>query len=125
MPFVKIHVCSYVDPAIRTSIVSNIREMLVDVLGISLDHGHVVLYESPVTSRCVHESRNNRFVIVEILMFSGRSEEMKEKLFYKMNEIIKNHLGIEGRDVIISIIESERNNWARDGIPLSKINLEY
>lgn len=60
-----------------------IRNVLVDTLGIDETHGHLILYETPINSREVHQTRDKRFIFVEIQMFAGRSDEKKEKLFKK------------------------------------------
>lgn len=125
VPFVKIHVSSTVDLPARALFVKEIRETLVNTINIKFNHGHVVIYESPLASRCVHESRNNNFVIVEIIMFPGRTDDIKEKLFLNLTEIIKNHTGLKDEDILITIIESERHNWAKGGISISKIDLGY
>lgn len=105
---------------------TKIRNCLVEVLGISEDHGHVAAYESKESHRCVHESRNKNFVFVEILMFAGRTDEMKENLFRKMSNIVSKHTGANENDIILNIIDTDRNNWAaRGGVPFSKADLEY
>ena len=113
MPFVKIHIPSSIELSTREKIVKEVREALVNTIDIKFNHGYVVLYDSPIPSRCVHESRNNNFVIIEIIMFPGRTADMKEKLFHSLTEIIKNHTGLKGEDILITIIESERDNWAK------------
>ena len=125
MPFVKIHISSSIKLSTQAKIVKEVREALVNTIDIKFNHGHVVVYDSPLTSRCVHESRNNNFVIVEIIMFPGRSADMKENLFYSLTKIIQNHTGLKEEDILITIIESERDNWAKGGISLSKIDLGY
>ena len=114
IPFVKIHIPSSIELSLREKIVKEVREALVNTIDIKFNHGYVVIYDSPVSSRCVHESRNNNFVIVEIIMFPGRSADMKEKLFHNLTEIIKNHTGLKGEDILITIIESERDNWTKE-----------
>lgn len=59
-------------------------------------------------------------------MFSGRSDEIKEKLFRGLSDIINKHTGVDGKDILLNIIETDRNNWAiRGGVPISKIDLGY
>lgn len=125
MPFVKIHISSSIKLSTREKIVKEVREALVKTIDIKFNHGHVIVYDSPVSSRCVHESRHNNFVMVEIIMFPGRSADIKENLFHSVTKIIKNHTGLKEEDILITIIESERYNWAKGGIALSKIDLGY
>ncbi len=125
MPFVKIHVSSGCIFS-RRKLVRDIRLALVETLGISPDHGHVVLYESWVTSRSAHESRSASFVVAEILMFPGRTDEMKERLFKRLNEIIHGRTGVPERDILLVIVEAGRNNWAaRGGVPISELDIGY
>ena len=63
--------------------------------------------------------------MVEIIMFPGRSADIKENLFHSVTKIIKNHTGLKEEDILITIIESERYNWAKGGIALSKVDLGY
>jgi len=126
MPFVKVHIPSEIDKSACSSMCKEIRQSLVNVLGISEDHGHVVAYESETTHRNVHESRDRNFVFVEILMFSGRTDEMKEKLFQRISDIVSRYTGVNEQEIILNIIESDRNNWAaRGGVPFSRVDLEY
>ncbi len=125
MPFVKIHVSSRCIFS-RRKLVRDIRLALVETLGISPDHGHVILYESWVTSRSAHESRSANFVVVEILMFPGRTDEMKERLFKRLNEIIHGRTKVPERDILFVIVEADRNNWAvRGGVPISRLDIGY
>lgn len=124
MPFVKIHVSSEIVPSVRQSVANDVREAVVEVLGIGREHSHVVVYDSSPSSRSVHESRDNSFIFVEILMFSGRTDEMKEHLFAKICQVICKDTGTDGSDILMNVIDTDRSNWAgRGGIPMSKINL--
>ncbi len=66
------------------------------------------------------------FVFVELLMFSGRTDEMKEALYKRLSGVIERHTDVDNKDIIFNIIESEGKNWAgRGGVPMSKIDLQY
>ncbi len=98
---------------------------MIKTLKIDPSHGHVAIYTTPAAHRSVHESRNPNFVFTEILMFSGRSDEMKEELFKSITQVIEKHIEVDNKDILFNIIESERNNWAaRGGVPFSKIELK-
>jgi len=125
MPFVKLHVSSR-RIFRRGKLVREVRLALVETLGIEPDHGHVVLYESDVFSRATDKSRSVDFVFVEILMFTGRSDDMKERLFARLNEIIHGRTKVPERDIVMVIVESERKNWAaRGGVPISSLDIGY
>jgi phenylpyruvate tautomerase PptA (4-oxalocrotonate tautomerase family) len=125
MPFVKINVSSH-SLFSRRKLVRDVRGALVETLGIKEDHGHVVLYETGPFSRSTHESRSRDFVFVEIFMFSGRDDRMKENLFRRLNEIIHGRTRVPERDILFVAVESERKNWAaRGGVPISRLDLGY
>jgi phenylpyruvate tautomerase PptA (4-oxalocrotonate tautomerase family) len=125
MPFVKLHV-SPGSLFSRRKLVRDVRLALVETLGIAPDHGHVVLYESWVFSRSTDKSRSSNFVFVEILMFTGRSDEMKARLFKRLNDIIHDRTRVPETDILFVITEADRNNWAgRGGVPISRLEIGY
>jgi phenylpyruvate tautomerase PptA (4-oxalocrotonate tautomerase family) len=125
MPFAKLHVSSR-RVFSRRVLVREIRLAIVETLGIAADHGHVVLYESSIFSRSTHESRSRDFVLVEILMFPGRTDDMKERLFKRLNEIIHGRTRVPEKDIVMVIVESGRKNWAaRGGVPISSLDIGY
>ena len=122
MPIVKVHVSSEVDDKIRELVITEIRNAIVEYLSVTLEHAHVMIYDAPATASQVNDRNNNHFIFVETFMFTGRSDEVKEKYFGALSAIIKNHLEIAGKDVFFNIIDSDRNNWAgKDGVPFSKV----
>jgi len=126
MPFLKIHISDEIENEKLPHLAQEVREAMAKTLKIDPAHGHVAIYTAPAAHHSVHESRNPNFVFTEILMFSGRSDEMKEELFKSISKVIERHIGVDNKDVLFNIIESERNNWAaRGGVPFSKINLGY
>ncbi len=125
MPLVKLHVSAHC-AFNRRALTNEVRQALVEVLGIQPDHGHVIMYESPLFFRSAHETRSADFIFVEILMFAGRTDEMKERLFKRLNDIIRDRTGVPERDIIFAITEAERNNWAaRGGVPISQLDIGY
>ncbi len=126
MPLVKIHVSSSFDQGKRKPFVDEVRGALVETLDIKHEHGHVILYDAPLDCRSVHKSRDINFVFFEILMFSERTDDMKERLYKKLSDIAEKYTGVENRDILFNIVETTRKNWAaRGGIPLSKVDLGY
>jgi phenylpyruvate tautomerase PptA (4-oxalocrotonate tautomerase family) len=125
MPLVKLHVSSR-NVFRRGMLVKEVRLALVETLGIKPDHGHVILYESDIFFRATHKSRSSDFVFVEILMFTGRSDEMKARLFKRLNDIIHERTRVPETDILFVITEADRNNWAgRGGVPISQLEIGY
>lgn len=126
MAFIKVHMSERSLEEAGSDLSEEIRRGFVETLGIRHEHGQVVLYGAPTHRRGVHESRNRNFIFVEILMFSGRSNQLKEELFRRLNSILHSHTGIGDRDIVFAVLEIDRNNWAiRGGVPMSKLDIGY
>lgn len=126
MPLVKLHVADDLPRNLERKLLEDIRTVLIETLSIDPAHGHAILYPSGTSHRACHTSRDERFVFVEIALFSGRTDEMKAKLFREISGAVHRHTGVNESDIIIYLVESDRGNWAgRGGIPLSTIDLGY
>ena len=71
------------------------------------------------------EGRTNRYTIIEIGMFEGRSKEAKKHLIRLLFERIQAELGIAPQDVEITITETPQHNWGFRGQPGDEIGLNY
>lgn len=63
--------------------------------------------------RSINKSRS--FTIIEITAFKGRSREAKRMLYQRVVENLKAALGIEPKDILITINEPELINWGING----------
>ena len=68
--------------------------------------------------------RSQRYTIIEISMFAGRTAETRKQLvrllFARLGE-----LGIGSQDVEITISETPRENWGIRGVPADELALSY
>ena len=69
--------------------------------------------------------RTERYTIVEISMFEGRSVEAKKHLIRLLFERTQGELGLENADLEITITETPRHNWGFRGQPGDEIGLSY
>jgi len=58
------------------------------------------------------ESRTEKFVLIEIIISSGRSVEFKKDLLTRIINNLKNKPGIRPHDIMVLFIETARENWA-------------
>ena len=83
------------------------------------------LIEHPATHFAVPPGRSEKYTLVEITMFSGRSMNAKRALY----QAIVRHLsaaGVPANDIKITLIETPPENWGlRGGIPASEIDLGF
>lgn len=69
--------------------------------------------------------RSQRYTIIEISMFSGRTEETRRSLIRLLFERIEQQLGISPQDVEITIFESPAHNWGIRGRCGDELHLDY
>lgn len=69
--------------------------------------------------------RSERYTIVEISMFEGRTTETKKKLIGLLFQRFEADLGIAPQDLEITIRESPRENWGIRGRPGDELALGY
>ncbi|MFO7166781.1 MAG: tautomerase family protein [Chloroflexota bacterium] len=71
------------------------------------------------------DDRSERYTIIEISMFEGRSVEAKKQLVRLLFERLQQELGIAPGDVEITIFETPRHNWGIRGLPGDELELGY
>ncbi len=69
--------------------------------------------------------RGERYTIVEISLFEGRSVETKKQLIRTIFERFERKLGIARQDVEITLHETPRHNWGIRGLPGDELMLSY
>lgn len=70
------------------------------------------------------KDRSEKYIIIEISMFEGRSIEVKKKLIKLIIEKIP-VLGISKNDIEITIFETPRHSWGIRGLPGDELLLNY
>lgn len=111
MPIVKIHISSTEVPAVKPLLTKRIREILVEKLQIDEKIGQVLLYDTLPQYRAIHSDRSNNFVFMEILMYSGRTFEMKSDLMHGLVDEVHKLTKVEKRDINCCITEIPQENW--------------
>lgn len=69
--------------------------------------------------------RSERYIIIEIAMFAGRSVEVKKKLINLLYERLQQQLDFAVADIEITITETPRSNWGIRGQPGDELMLNY
>jgi phenylpyruvate tautomerase PptA (4-oxalocrotonate tautomerase family) len=83
------------------------------------------LIEHPASHFAVPPGRSEKFTLVEVTIFSGRSMSAKRTLY----QAIVRHLaalGVPPLEIKITLIETPPENWGlRGGMPASEIDLGF
>ena len=69
--------------------------------------------------------RSERYTIIEISMFEGRSVESKKRLMRLLFERVEKECGIAPQDLEMTIFETPKHNWAFRGLPGDEHQLNY
>ncbi len=74
----------------------------------------------------VHTSgRSDRYTIIEVSIFEGRSIATKKALIKALFERMEAQLGIPSGDIEITIFETPKHNWGIRGAPGDELELNY
>lgn len=74
----------------------------------------------------VHPSdRSERYIIVEVLLMSGRTVETRKRYIKELIAVLHEKCGIPVNDIEIVLIESPRENWGIRGQTGDELTLNY
>jgi 4-oxalocrotonate tautomerase family enzyme len=71
------------------------------------------------------DDRSEKYLIVEISMFEGRSIEAKKALIRGIYSNIGKQVDITPQDIEITIFETPKENWGIRGMPADELVLGY
>jgi len=69
--------------------------------------------------------RSERYLIIEVLMFSGRSVQARKALVRALLDELTQALSLHVNDVEVTIVESARENWGIRGQHGDELTLSY
>jgi len=69
--------------------------------------------------------RTERYTLIEISLFEGRSVAAKKHLFRLLFEQIEAEFEIAPNDLEITLFETPRHNWGIRGLPGDELALDY
>jgi phenylpyruvate tautomerase PptA (4-oxalocrotonate tautomerase family) len=110
------------DPA---AVIEAIQSALREALKIPEADRTLRLVEHSPSHFAIPPGRSEKYTLVEVTMFSGRSMDAKRALY---QAIVGNlaALGVPPFDIKIALIETPPENWGlRGGMPASEINLGF
>ena len=71
------------------------------------------------------EGRTDAYVIIEIIMITGRTVETRKQLIKLLFERISAQIGISTTDIEICILENPAHNWGFRGKTGDEVHLDY
>ena len=122
MPLVKINIRKGWTDKEKKALHDAIHNALVESLDIpDWDFFHRI-YEFNDTDFIFPSGKSEKFMILEIHLYPGRSDEIKKRMHTILCDKVE-ELGVPRLDIFIQIIEQPLTNWGiRGGIPASEIS---
>ena len=71
------------------------------------------------------EDRSEKYTIIEISMFEGRSISAKKGLITQIYKNLADLAGISAQDIEITLFETPKSNWGIRGLPGDELSLNY
>ncbi len=71
------------------------------------------------------DDRSERYIVVEVMMFTGRSQETKKQFYAQVLHNLFNDCGLAAVDIEMTILESPRHDWLIRGVPGDELVLDY
>ena len=110
---------------IRRQLSDVIHGSVVEALGLPVDKRFHRFIGLAAEDFIYPPGRSERYLILEISMFEGRSVEAKKQLIRLLFERLRAELDIQPEDLEITITETPRHNWGIRGVPGDELGLSY
>ncbi len=97
----------------------------VDVLGLPADKRFHRFFPMGAEDFPTPAGRSERYTVVEVLMFAGRSTATKKAFYRRLFQDFEDRLGITPTDLEVAVLETPRHDWAIRGVPGDELDLTY
>lgn len=125
MPLVRIEVREGWSAAEKRGLFDAVRGSLVETLGIPDADRTQRLFELAREDFELPPDRSDRYVLIEITLFPGRSLDAKRRLYQRLVQRLGD-LGIAPSDILIVLHEPTMENWGiRGGHPASEVDVRF
>ena len=116
MPLVKIEIIKGKSLEYKKTVLDSVHVALENAIQIENWDRFQRLYEIEDDLFERSESKTDKFTMIEITMFPGRTKKQKSKLYIEIVKELNQRLGIEPTDIFIVINEPANENWGLAGI---------
>ena len=125
MPVIRVEIREGRSPAEKAGLLDAIHAAAVEALRIPDEDRTQMLTEHPAEAFEIPPGKGERFTLVEVTMFAGRSLDAKRRLY---RAVVRNlgRLGVPASDVLTVLHEVPLENWGiRGGTPASDVDLGF
>jgi len=125
MPLVKIEIYKGKGKVYKQAILEGVHMALVSAFKIPEYDRNQRIYELDEDSFERNNNKTDRFTIIEITAFKGRSVEAKRKLYMEIFNNLKRDPGISESNILVYINEPPLENWGIKGLPAKDVDLGF
>jgi len=125
MPLVRIEIIKGKSAEYKAALLQTVHEALVQTLSIEDDDRYQRLYELDEDCFERRKAKTDKFTMLELTLFPGRSKELKGDVIREITRLLGEDLGIAATDIIIIINEPPLENWGIYGNQASEMKLGY
>lgn len=117
MPLVRISLQHGRPADVRRAIADAVHQAMMDTIGVPAD-GRFQLINEHRPEDFIFDpnyrgvARSSGLVIVQIVLNTGRSVEIKKALYGRIADLLHERAGVRREDVLISLTETSRENWS-------------
>ena len=125
MPLIRVEIREGWLSAEKAGLLDAIHAAVVEALRIPDEDRTQILTEHPADAFEIPPGKGERFTLVEITMFAGRSLDVKRHLY---RALVRNlgRLGVPPSDVLVVLREVALEHWGvRGGTPASDVDLGF
>jgi len=115
MPLVRIEIIKGKDSVYKKTLLEAVHVALVNAIQIEDWDRFQRLYEIDDELFERSASKTDKFTMIELAMFPGRTKEQKAKLYEEIIKELHERLEIEATDIFIVINEPPNENWGLAG----------
>jgi phenylpyruvate tautomerase PptA (4-oxalocrotonate tautomerase family) len=126
LPLVKISLRKGQCPEYLQAMLDGVHSALMEAFLIPDHDRHQQIYELDEHHFEIPPGKSNRFAIIEIIAFQGRSFAAKKKLYSAIVHNLGSSPGIAGDDILIILHEPPPENWGvRGGKPACEVDMGF
>ncbi|MFH0862272.1 MAG: tautomerase family protein [Candidatus Altiarchaeota archaeon] len=126
MPIVRIELVRGRSTLERRAIMDAVRRTIAESLKVPDESITQRMYVLDRECFDIPPGRSDKYVLIEVTMFPGRSKEAKKKMYSAIVECLGRETGIDQLDVFIVVKEPPLPNWGiRGGKPADEADLGY
>jgi 4-oxalocrotonate tautomerase len=117
VPFVRIGVSESSSAEQRRAIADGVHQAMVEAIGIPRDDRFQLIdaYDSNsmiADSQYLGIQRSNRGLFVQIFLRAGRAVELKQKLYARIADLLRESAQVRREDVFITLTENQLEDWS-------------